>query len=243
MKQIVIVTKNIMAETELQSKLYKLGYEVFCSSQMLEALLDQQGANYLEIFKRIIISETVSDSDVKKILQMIRSDDVIVWRMDEGEKNDKDIEKWLRLGLQRFLKPNMELKELREEFSKNNEQTNKEVKTNEVNMPANNEVKKGVPDFKAFIRSLSTKEKKLFDCLYEARGELVTRDELSKQIWGVGKSNSTLTHLSQIIQRLKKKMQKSGIASDLLQTRWRQGYALSNKFFEAMDTQIEETII
>lgn len=235
MRQIVIVTKNIMAETELQSKLYKLGYEVFCSSKMLEALLDQQGANYLEIFKRIIISETVSDDEVRKMLQMIRSDDVIVWRMDEGEKNDKDIEKWVSLGLQRFLKPNMELKELREEFSKNNEQTNKEVRSNEV--------KKSVPDFKMFIRSLSTKEKKLFDCLYAARGELVTRDELSKQIWGVGKSKSTLTQLSQIIQRLKKKMQKSGIASDLLQTQWRQGYALSDKFFEAMDTQIEETMM
>ena len=65
---VLILTKCVFAEEELIKKLNLLGYEVFCSSHLLEGLIeDTKNYPVINYFPNIIFSETISDDEVSQV--------------------------------------------------------------------------------------------------------------------------------------------------------------------------------
>ncbi|MHC5373978.1 helix-turn-helix domain-containing protein [Enterococcus sp. LJL120] len=100
-----------------------------------------------------------------------------------------------------------------------------------------------VPIVAGFITSLSRKEKDLFSILYGRKGEFVSRTELSRVLWKKDASNSTLTQLSQLIGRLKRKMVSFGVDENSVITHWNKGYALSISICNTVTKYIDEKVI
>lgn len=238
MKQVVILTKNITADLELQNKLQLLGNEVFCSSQLLDKLLNKQGKVHLSLFKVVIISSTVSNDEIKVLLPWLPLENNEVFRVDQETPSESDLEKWHWLGLIRWLHQGSSLQKLREELANDTsddnyaEQTDVPVSTNNLDYL-----------LKRFVDNLSKKEKQLFGILYKMQGDYVMRKDISNLLWGGEVSNSNLTQLSQLIRRIKEKMLDEGLDQKLIHTNWTKGYALSNEIFVNSSSQIEEIVI
>ncbi|MHC5373979.1 hypothetical protein ACYSNU_09245 [Enterococcus sp. LJL120] len=89
MKQILLLTRNIFLDTEWTNKIQQLGYEVFCSSQLLDSRLLKQNLHIFTLFKTVIFSESVVNEEVIKILQAFSTIDIAFFRI-ENERSAKD---------------------------------------------------------------------------------------------------------------------------------------------------------
>ncbi len=95
----------------------------------------------------------------------------------------------------------------------------------------------------ALVSNLSGKEKVFFNILYRKKGEFISRMDLSKLIWEKDPNNSTLAQLSQIVGRVKRKMQSTGIDSSLIKTHWKKGYALHSSLYESIEMHKDDRTI
>ncbi|WP_265456747.1 winged helix-turn-helix domain-containing protein [Enterococcus sp. HY326] len=241
MKQILLLTKNIFVEAEWQNRIQQLGYEVFCSTQLLEKILQKRDYMIFGLFKTVIFSESVTNEEVAKVVQTNTSNNVSFFRIDEqalpSEVNtgDKTQETVIVLNSQ------MTLNELRENLCNKN---SIKILTTVLSNPNSSDQFEGIPVhlIATLVSTMSKKEKELFHLLYEKHGDFVSRVELSETIWRQEVSNSSLTQLSQIVRRLKAKMKKIGLDEELIETHWNKGYALSKVFCENIDIYMGEKI-
>lgn len=68
MDRILILTKNILIEQELQHKLQLLNYEVYCSVRLFDELIHQETTSiFLNVFQYVIISESICESEVARL--------------------------------------------------------------------------------------------------------------------------------------------------------------------------------
>ncbi|MHC5372285.1 winged helix-turn-helix domain-containing protein [Enterococcus sp. LJL120] len=232
MKQILLLTKNIFIDIAWQNKIQQLGYEVFCSNQLLESFLLKQEASVFDFFKTVIFSESISNEEVASVLEFATSDRLSFYRIDEQQIAEETIEGPTDHGAVKILNSQMSLNELREALA-----DTKAIKIFATVYPQRSEEPQeeiSIHSVTALISAMSKKERELFDILYEHNGEFVTRIELSKLLWTQGVSNSSLTQLSQIVGRLKKKMHKLGLNEGLIETHWNKGYAFKNQFCESI---------
>ena len=79
--------------------------------------------------------------------------------------------------------------------------------------------------------SLSKLEEKVFNELYYSNGEVITREALCNKLWGTGVTNSHLSHLSSIVKKLRKKIDRIDLTEESIKTVWGEGYQLSPVFF------------
>lgn len=90
MGHVLILTRNILSDGELQEKLQYLNYEVFCSSSLFEYLIQHQ--NYPELmnhFQFIIFSETVSSAEINFLLPLFEGKKNLMFRKT-GEVSDSE---------------------------------------------------------------------------------------------------------------------------------------------------------
>ena len=91
MNQVLILTKNILAEQEIQQKLQALNYEVYCSAKVLESCV--RGSDSSELFNHfqfIILSETICESEVMEIIQLIGDHSIRIIRKVEEKVTEMD---------------------------------------------------------------------------------------------------------------------------------------------------------
>lgn len=74
-------------------------------------------------------------------------------------------------------------------------------------------------------RELSSLEKKVLKLLTEHQGELVSYDELADAVWGVGEFK-TFWAINKLVERLRVKLDKLGIAKERIESVRGQGYLL-----------------
>ncbi|WP_265456400.1 winged helix-turn-helix domain-containing protein [Enterococcus sp. HY326] len=228
MEKICILTKTIMAEDELQKKLQLLGYEVFVSSHLLEMLMAGEGKVLFQIFKTIIFSETVSDYEIERVVEQLANEPVRMFRMDSTKESSGD--EGLSHNTPFYLRNDTSLNDLREKLSYVFESM--PVEYQEEPAPSTNYLDS---NFLNFIHSLSVNEKNLFDILYAANGQYIKRAELSEKLWQKEASNSSLAQLSQLLFRIRKKMTNHHLDGESLRSHWREGYALSQDFYDEED--------
>ncbi|MBV7392073.1 helix-turn-helix domain-containing protein [Enterococcus sp. ALS3] len=224
MDSIILLTKNVQSEASLVEKLQVLGYEVFCTSYLLEEILQEYKANYLPLFEMIVVSSSVSDDEVKQILKNNHFG-ISVYRID-ALQDDQEIAEWKKSGLTDFFSQECTVKDLRELLAKRKKAENLSDQRNYVQS-----LKRDKPlSFELFLNSLSAKEQQIFEILVDLKGRFIQRKDLSERVFGSSNS-SCLAQLSQIVNRIRQKINSKNPESSYLITNWGKGYALSESFF------------
>lgn len=211
---VLILTNCVFAEEELVKKLNLLGYEVFCSTHLLNELINET-TNYpvIQYFPNIIFSETISDDEMGLAAKNENIQNSVLFRKATTfTKNHKDFDNE-RFNLLFMDSP---LEEIGEKLRRNH--THRQ-QNNGLNLLSSNS-----KDIYSRL-FLSNKEKQVFEILYNAKGSVVSRNEICKKIWSQV-TNSNLAQTSAIIQRIKVKLEGSVFVNCDLQTIWGKGYRI-----------------
>ena len=126
MKPMLILTKNLVLEQELQQQLQHLSYEVFCSVELLECLKASRHQKntttdtlqrYLLNYQAIILSETIADSEIRELLPILKSEKWGLLRKLGSKPNAKEEEQLHSLGVIDWLVVDQSIDYLREQLS------------------------------------------------------------------------------------------------------------------------------
>ena len=211
---VLILTKCVFAEEELVKKLNLLGYEVFFSNHLLKELVNE-ATNYqvINYFPNIIFSETVSDDEMWLVAknESIR-DSVLFRKATTFTKSHKEYENE-NFNLLFMDDP---LEKIGEKLRKNYVQCQQNTRASLLSF--------NVKDLDSMLL-LSNQEKLVFEILFNAKGSVVSREEICKKIWSQV-SNSNLAQTSTIVGRIKAKLEESGFVDCDLQTIWGKGYRI-----------------
>ncbi|OTN86683.1 winged helix-turn-helix domain-containing protein [Enterococcus faecium] len=228
MTQILLLTKNSLNEQNIEEQLRKLGHEVFSSKILLdEFLLNNDKLIYeaLTIFEVVIISETVDNSELSILLKVLKKYNLTILRKTD-ETMDKTKEKeWRDKGISNFISRTPELEILREKLKF--EGKKKSCRCSEKKK------------LSISTLGLSRDEIKLFCILYGYK-RVVSRDELCMKMWNEKKSNSRMSQLSALTNKLKLKMSKFHIEGVIIETIWGRGYKLASSLYDQIEVDIDE---
>ncbi|MBO1306466.1 helix-turn-helix domain-containing protein [Enterococcus sp. 669A] len=235
---ILLLTKNVLAETSLPDKLQRLNYEVFCSSRILTKLKTEEPlGNFLDLFHYTIISETVSDVELKQVLPRLKQSSTVIIRKCDHKDESPERDSWYEQGVRYWVSNDSSFEELREimidsvlemndaEILEANQEW-KEQRLTLLIQEAENGKKRSMSTI-----PLKPVERAILDRLYQSKGELVSREEMCKHLWNGESNNSTMVSLSSSINGMRRKFQQEGLPADTVQTVWRKGYRLADYFF------------
>lgn len=226
MGNVLILTRNILSDGELQKKLQYLNYEVLSSSSLFEYLIQQQC--YPELmghFQFIIFSETISSAEINFLLPLFESKKNLLFRK-LSETSDSD--ELINVGEVTVV--NLTMDSLREKLMESKFSHAEQLNFIKAGENSSYGEKIRIPEQLDRL-SLSKLEEKVFKALYNSNGEVITREDLCYKIWGTGVTNSHLSHLSSIVKKLRMKIEKVNISEDAIKTVWGEGYQLSAEFF------------
>lgn len=237
MKQILILTENYKSDEQLVNNLEYLGYEVLTSHEILEQLILNRPTNFLQVFKSIIISETVSNTKLAVLLKNSTLASSFILRSERPNQTgaEESEEQEYQQKIDAWLSPEDSLYRIRELLaSKMNELDNKTVSDLSEESEEHRFEK-----IKSFRSELSKNEVIVLKILCANQDECISRLKLARKVWSSGPDASRLSQLSQIIKRLRQKLKNSDLPEDLIETNWRKGYKisseLSNNLLELLD--------
>ncbi|WP_265459938.1 hypothetical protein [Enterococcus sp. HY326] len=72
MRQILLLTKNFHLDNDWETKFENLGYEVFCSSMLVDRILIAGDTSFFSLFKIVVLSESITDEEVAQISSFIK---------------------------------------------------------------------------------------------------------------------------------------------------------------------------
>jgi len=211
MERIMIITKNALAEKDLQEQLHLLNYEVLChQSTTINDLLLSEGPAFLKFFDCLIISETLSQTEYQTVLADLARQDIqlVVLRKSETPNPLPDSESNL-------LPTDASFEKLRE------------ILVNRLGYACPDQTKNSASMLSMQLNQIqwTTKERLLFELLQENAGACLSRETICMTMWG-SYSNSNKAQLSNLIKQIKEKLEIAGIGGDKLATLWGQGYRL-----------------
>lgn len=213
MDTILIITKNILNEVDLEYKLKQLNFAVYC---VTESILSSENIFVLRYFNTIIFSNNISNDEFeagrKKISKSKR-----VFRLESEYAVQNEDHSYIPLKVSTGkINKEFKLEELREAMLSGT--INKVDYTKEA-LNKKREM------------SLSKKEFSVLKCLYEGHGDTVNRSKICELVWG-SVSNSSLSALSNIIRRLELKVYRTYLLEKSVDTKWGAGYSLSHDAHE-----------
>ena len=239
MKPILILTKNLVLEQELQKQLQYLNYEVFCSVELLEGLkasrrqTDTQNdtlQRYLLNYQAIILSETIADSEIRELLPILKSEKWGLLRKLGNKPNTNEEEQLKSLGVIDWLFTDQSIDYLREQLSEKLTPYQKD-ETNIVFLYKNDAIQE-TGNLVQLKRSLTKREQTTLDCLIRSKGGVVSREDLCSHLWNERPNNSHLSQTSVLIKRIKMKLEIAGFDPEMIKTIWGSGYTLKKGVFE-----------
>ncbi|MDT2601681.1 winged helix-turn-helix domain-containing protein [Enterococcus hulanensis] len=213
MAKILIITKNPLAEQELQLGLQKVNDEVFCTSSLLEQIdFYPEVAGYFSI---AILSDTISSLEMSKYLSSLKRKGLLLLRKgakDQLKETDLD---WMIPEIDEWFTDQTSMEEFIEKIARLKEQIG--------------ELKSDVSKtYKKFISRLTKNERKVVYYLYKANGSQLSREELCEKIWGTGVNTSNVCQLSFLVSCIREKMINVGFDENELKTMWGRGYQLGD---------------
>lgn len=239
MNKVLILTKNILAEQQLQKQLQLLNYEVFCSTEIFK---NNQMITILQYFPIVMISETISNLEVEKFLSLLDKGNNLVIRLTTDELIEENKEEWREKGLFGWVSKQISSDSIREKLVL--------LQSTYYEERLEQESKECPPVQKMENRSLQTttgrvffskKEERLFKLLLEARGSMLSRNDICEILWSEGETDSNRSQLSCIATKIKTKFKNIGYQGETIITKWGQGYALAPTFYAYLTTgQLDE---
>ncbi|MBO0453777.1 helix-turn-helix domain-containing protein [Candidatus Enterococcus murrayae] len=245
MNQVLILTKNILAEQEIQQKLQALNYEVYCSSHALETFSQhRETLDFFSFFQYVILSETICESEVMELVPLLRNYSLRVIRKVEAKVTEMD-HKYLEEELLNAIISNEDsVDELREclyalKLQPNDQETKRYVQlSDKVSLIRPNALQKSVlsPEenyqFLEVLHHLSQTETKILYILIQAGNKIVTREAICHQIWNEDVNKSHLASLSSTVTRIKTKFETTSLPNKAIQTLWGKGYRINPELLD-----------
>jgi len=248
MNQVLILTKNILAEQEIQQKLQALNYEVFCSAHFFETCTKK--IEYLEFFKFfqfVIFSETICESEIMELIPLLENQSIRVIRKVEEKVTEVDQEYLEKALLSAIISNDESVDELRECLhSLKNEREKELVQESRKFVHLSNKVSLIHPQtnqsgeitseddyqFLEVLHHLSQTETKILYILIQAGSKVVTRENICHLIWNEDVNKSHLASLSSTITRIKNKFAQTNLSHKAIQTLWGKGYRINPELLE-----------
>ncbi|MGL9729337.1 winged helix-turn-helix domain-containing protein [Enterococcus sp. DIV0756] len=226
MVRILVLTKNVLAEEMLTNKLQHLNYEVFCSTSILnEIQMNGRVSDLVNHFPIIIIGETVSSYEMDLMLPKLKEHGQNILREVDHPLSEKEQTLLEAQGLRGAVQNSDSVESLREQLA--------EVATQYQNKPFEPvavekclDADEPDSDFSAMMLiNLSSLELQLLEKLRSQPGEIVSRDDLCKSLWG-NVSQSRLAQLSSLVKNIKLKLEIMEVDQEVIQTIWGKGYRI-----------------
>lgn len=245
MQHVLILTKNVLSEEELIQQLHYLNYEVLCSADLIQSLQQGKLSPVISYFQVVIISETVSNSEVEQLLPTLGRYALAVIRVGEAMPA-KDQTAWQEQGIHKWMTKNPSIEDLREGLVEASRMI--EVQRHSfgqlsqiLDFPISGEDTAAL-SLKRVYKSFSKTEKKVFGRLLWAQnhGGVLSRKELCEYIWNEGDTSSNMSQLSCLINKIKLKFEKAGLTSEVISTLWGRGYKLNEEFYQRWLTEEQE---
>lgn len=223
MVRVLVLTKNILAEEIITNKLQHLNYEVFCSTSILDEIqMDDRVPDLVNHFPIIIIGETISSYEMELMLPKLR---------DRGQSILREVDHFLtederavlnEHGISGVVQNSDSVELLREQLAEVAAQYKGRsfvpVSAEECPVAEENQ---GISAMT--LINLSSLELQVLEKLRSHPGEIVSRDELCKALWG-NVSQSRLAQLSSLVKNIKLKLEVLEVDQEVIQTIWGKGY-------------------
>lgn len=233
MPHVLILTRNILAEKDLINKLNYLNSEVLCSTDLIEPLIQGKSSWILNYFQVVILSDTLSNSELASFLPNLNSYSLGIVRVSTPEfTEDRDeLSEWVH----EWMAKEDSLEQIREALFR----TLKETKPQPLNVTFSADFHDVGNNYSSESNlvgglriKLSKKEKKVLDQLLTAGAKevILDRKELCEYIWGID-SASNMSQLSSLIRKLKHKFKRAGVSGETIITMWGRGYKLNDEFY------------
>ncbi|MBO0454409.1 helix-turn-helix domain-containing protein [Candidatus Enterococcus murrayae] len=250
MNQILILTKNILAEQEIQQKLQALNYEVYCSARMLETSRQQvEMLEFFNFFQYVILSETICESEVMELVPLLRKQPIRIIRKVEAKVTEMDHQYLEEELLHAIISNEDSVDELRECLSNLKQQKNELAYENrnyvqlsdKVSLIRPNVLHKGLTNpednyqFLEVLHHLSTTETRILSILLHAGNKVVTRETICHQIWNEDVNKSHLASLSSTVTRIKTKFEATNLTNKAIQTLWGKGYRINPELLDRIN--------
>lgn len=229
--QILILTKNVLAEYDLQNRLQILNHEVYCSVQLLMLLKEGTRINNFDI---VILSNTLSDQEAMETLESLKKMNYPILRKFDTEQSLEVEEFWMNHKVDGLITSHS-LEVIREVISKKYlanrafTQMNQLLPQKETN---HQKVKRTISEL-----NLSSLEYKLLKYLYFTEGKIISRTEICEHLWEGRATHSKLSSLSVLVKNIRKKLQIRNIPETIIQTMWGKGYQVTSEFYEFLCIQ------
>lgn len=234
MRQVMILTKNVLFEENIQKKLQRLDFEVFCSSCNESWFMEVKQLTIFHYFQAVILSETFCNQEVKRLLERLANYPIRIFRIVEELPTEEQAEAWIEQGLDGWLEKADSLDVLREKLVNSpNNRRSEQLTEGEVDAAGLSESVRRWQLENARV-TFSKTEEKVFALLLEAQREksILSRGEICQRIWHSGETPSTTSQLSTIISKLRIKLSDQGIQGKTILTVWGKGYRFSTGFYE-----------
>lgn len=248
MSQVLLLTKNCLADMQFQQDLQTLNFEVFCSCSVLELLNYKMDIKELVgFFKIVILSESLSEAEVAVIVPQLSTYDVAIVRKDHQAPDEEKLAKWEQLGIDEWLADSDSIADIREKLTTAQKRNNKNIiefsslsrnqkgMLNGVYHPAISFETKLPPNFLEELKSeFSEQEQTLFNALLIRQNVPLTREEICDMLWPSADVDHKLAQISIIIRNMKKKIAGLGFGGESIRTRRGVGYVLCQGFYELL---------
>ena len=234
MNKILILTKNILAEQQLQKQLQILGYEVFCSTQFLK---NEKLCGIFQYFPIILLSETISNLEIEQFLTTIDCESNLIVRLIVEQSNEEIQGDWELNGIDGELIKTSALDGIREKLVmlQSDYYGQKVEKVDYECSPIQKWEKRTIKISNSEV-FFSKKEEKLFKLLLESKDKLLSRNQICNVLWTDGETDSNRSQLSCIASKIKAKFKETGYEGDTIITKWGKGYGLDPKFYHYLAT-------
>lgn len=251
MNQVLILTKNILAEQEIQQKLQVLNYEVYCSAKFFEMSEQQETSEFFKFFQYVILSETICETEIIRIIQLIKGRSIRIIRKVEEKVTELDRQYLEEEILHAIISNEDSVDELRECLYALRGREQKEQPyekkgyvqlSDKVSLIRPNvldqTVLKAENNYQLLeaLHHLSETESRILSILIEAEGCVVTRETICHQIWNEEVNRSHLASLSSTITRIKNKFDQTNLTHKAIQTLWGRGYRINPDLLDQIKT-------
>lgn len=241
MTRILVLTKNVLAESELQYQLQNMNYEVMVSSEFYNNLCYKMPIEQdLKVFHLFIFSEILTDEEVEVALPiLLKTGKPIVQRVDSIVEKDKWMD-WQKYSGIHFSEVDSSLREFRQQLEDCLAEVEEEAdfEMNYSDYPnSHQENVRGM--LTLFHETSFTKlELKILDILYRAHGKIVTKETLCRELWGEELNKSRGVQIYTNLGRIKEKLEHSYPDVSFIASQRGVGYYLKPAFYEKFSLDV-----
>ncbi|GAA2917133.1 helix-turn-helix domain-containing protein [Enterococcus pseudoavium] len=225
--RLLLLTKVPLYEDNFERQLKQLGNEVYCSNSLIQSIKKKtMNRQFLSQFEGVIFSETLYDKEATELMQLLPQEQLKSFRRTTETRCDEELpvfDAWLPLDatLER-LRELLLIAELAHLSAKNAD------RVQQIS------VKQKLSDL-----NLKLKQKEIVYYLIQSGDRTVSREEISRKIWGKDPTKSVLASLSKVVSKVNEKLAYE-FGDEVIQTVWGQGYRLNKKIFEYLENDFVE---